>query len=68
MSATKLSQKTDQIAISHLSELLDEALQETFPASDPVAVTIELELPSLGANSRTGMRSASSQPRGVSGG
>jgi hypothetical protein len=25
----------------HLEELLDEALNETFPASDPVAITIE---------------------------
>jgi hypothetical protein len=25
----------------HLDELLDEALRETFPASDPVAITVE---------------------------
>jgi hypothetical protein len=25
----------------HLEELLDEALNDTFPASDPVAITIE---------------------------
>ncbi len=27
--------------IAHLGQLLDEALNETFPASDPVAITIE---------------------------
>jgi hypothetical protein len=26
---------------AHLDEMLDEALRETFPASDPVAITIE---------------------------
>ena len=26
---------------AHLDKMLDEALQETFPASDPVAITIE---------------------------
>jgi hypothetical protein len=28
-------------AIAHMDELLDEALNETFPASDPVAINIE---------------------------
>jgi hypothetical protein len=27
--------------IAHLDELLDEALRETFPASDPIAVAVE---------------------------
>jgi hypothetical protein len=27
----------------HLNELLDEALKETFPASDPVAITVDVE-------------------------
>jgi hypothetical protein len=27
--------------IGHMDELLDEALNETFPASDPVAINIE---------------------------
>jgi hypothetical protein len=28
---------------AHLNELLDEALEETFPASDPIAIAVELE-------------------------
>jgi hypothetical protein len=31
--------------MAHLDELLDEALKETFPASDPVAINVELEPP-----------------------
>jgi hypothetical protein len=29
--------------MAHLDELLDEALKATFPASDPVAIDVELE-------------------------
>ena len=29
------------VAIAHLEELLDEARDQTFPASDPVAINIE---------------------------
>jgi hypothetical protein len=29
------------VAAAHLDKLLDEALNETFPASDPVAINIE---------------------------
>jgi hypothetical protein len=31
--------------MAHLDELLDEALKETFPASDPVAINVEREPP-----------------------
>jgi hypothetical protein len=31
--------------MAHLDELLDEALKETFPASDPVAINVEFEPP-----------------------
>jgi len=31
--------------MAHLDELLDEALKDTFPASDPVAINVELERP-----------------------
>jgi hypothetical protein len=30
------------VPLAHLNELLDEALEETFPASDPIAVAVEL--------------------------
>ena len=30
-------------AVAHLDELLDEALEQTFPASDAVAIDIERE-------------------------
>jgi len=30
-------------AMAHLDELLDEALKDTFPASDPVAINVEPE-------------------------
>jgi hypothetical protein len=30
-------------AMAHLDELLDEALKHTFPASDPVAINVEIE-------------------------
>jgi hypothetical protein len=30
-------------AMEHLNELLDEALKETFPASDPIAIDVDLK-------------------------
>ncbi len=44
MTATKRQQKNRPAADAHLNELLDEALQQTFPASDPVAIDVELDL------------------------
>ena len=44
MLTPKNTQKPRPAAIAHLDELLDEALKETFPASDPIAINIELEL------------------------
>jgi hypothetical protein len=29
--------------MAHLNQLLDEALNETFPASDPIAIAVEYE-------------------------
>ena len=43
MFTPKNTQKSRPAAIAHLDELLDEALKETFPASDPIAINIELE-------------------------
>jgi hypothetical protein len=39
---------------AHLNELLDEALRETFPASDPVAIDIELTRPRDGREAAVG--------------
>jgi hypothetical protein len=33
--------KSIAVAADHLNDLLDEALKDTFPASDPVAITVD---------------------------
>ena len=38
--------------MAHLDELLDQALKDTFPASDPVAINVELEPPDMSTNQR----------------
>jgi len=43
-SAVDFSSLEDTTEAKHLDELLDEALIETFPASDPVAITIERDI------------------------
>ena len=43
-SAVGLFSPDDITEAEHLDELLDEALIETFPASDPVAITIERDI------------------------
>jgi hypothetical protein len=48
MIATKNPQKSTSAAIAHMNDLLDEALKETFPASDPIAINVELESPEYG--------------------
>ena len=45
MITPKNPQKSRSATIAHMNDLLDEALTETFPASDPVAVSFELEAP-----------------------
>lgn len=42
--AVDFSSVEDAAEAKHLDELLDEALIETFPASDPVAITIERDV------------------------
>jgi hypothetical protein len=45
MIAPKNPQKSPPAAIAYMNDLLDEALKETFPASDPIAINVELESP-----------------------
>ena len=40
---TKRPYKPVPATMAHLNELLDEALEETFPASDPIAIAVEPE-------------------------
>jgi hypothetical protein len=43
MSAEKKPRRASSAALAHLDELLDEALEQTFPASDAVAIDIDIE-------------------------
>lgn len=64
MLTAKPLRKPDRVAMMHLDQLLDEALQETFPASDPIAVAIELE--TVPARSKlTRLRRSRAAPRSV---
>ena len=44
MPAKNKPHRASSSAIAHLDELLDEALEQTFPASDAVAINVEREL------------------------
>ena len=44
----KNPRKSPSAAMAHMNDLLDEALKGTFPASDPIAINVELELPGHG--------------------
>jgi hypothetical protein len=48
MLTRKNAQERLAAAAAHLNDLLDEALKETFPASDPIAINVELESPAHG--------------------
>ncbi len=56
MPASKSPQKSFPAAIAHVNDLLDEALKETFPASDPIAINVELESPERGIATTPGFR------------
>jgi hypothetical protein len=43
MLTTKRPHKPVPATMAHLNELLDEALEQTFPASDPIAIAVEPE-------------------------
>ena len=45
MFTPKNPQKSLPPAIAHMNELLDEALKQTFPASDPIAINFEPKSP-----------------------
>ena len=47
MTSTKKPHDSSSKGRVHIDELLDEALTETFPASDPVAINIERNLDDL---------------------
>jgi hypothetical protein len=38
------SSRLSKPSTAHIEELLDEALRQTFPASDPIAITIEQDV------------------------
>ena len=65
MPTPKNPQKSLRTAIAHKNDLLDEALKETFPASDPIAINVDLESPRA-RNSRHSQLSRSQRPRKVS--
>jgi hypothetical protein len=48
MPTWKNTQKHLPAAKAHLNELLDEALKQTFPASDPIAINVEVQSPEDG--------------------
>jgi hypothetical protein len=69
MPAETKPHRASSSAIAHLDELLDEALEQTFPASDAVAIDIEREShereapvldpgTSLASNRKVGQRTA----------
>jgi hypothetical protein len=45
MITPKNAQKSPSAEMAHINDMLDEALKGTFPASDPIAINIELESP-----------------------
>ena len=45
MPILKTPQKSRSTARAHMNDLLDQALKETFPASDPIAINVDLRIP-----------------------
>jgi hypothetical protein len=46
----------------HLDKMLDEALRETFPASDPIAITIDKPLKSIASDEHQGPDNLATSP------
>ncbi len=57
------AQKLLLTAREHLNELLDEALEETFPASDPIAIDFGIELTEHGLAKTRGNRAPLTKAR-----
>ncbi len=56
MVTPKNPQKSPPAVIAHINDLLDEALKDTFPASDPIAINIDPESPEHGIAITPGFR------------
>ncbi|MGB6540767.1 MAG: hypothetical protein WBF03_07810 [Xanthobacteraceae bacterium] len=56
MITAKNPQKSPSAEIAHMNDLLDEALKGTFPASDPIAINVELESREHGIATTPGVR------------
>ncbi len=56
MLTPKNAQKRVPATTAHMNDLLDEALKETFPASDPIAINVELKSPERGIATTPGFR------------
>jgi hypothetical protein len=62
----KNPQKSLRAAIAHKNDLLDEALKETFPASDPIAINVDLECPGARNDRNSRLSRSALKPRKVS--
>jgi hypothetical protein len=56
MLTPKNPQKSHPTALAHMNDLLDEALKETFPASDPIAINVDLDSADHGLAVTAGFR------------
>ena len=66
MQATKRPRTSPEAAKTHLDQLLDEALTETFPASDPIAIDVEPQIARAGSSHNApGSRSAQKRTLGA---
>ncbi len=63
MITPKNPQKSRSAKIAHMNDLLDEALTETFPASDPIAMALRGDGSSF-TGSRRGKRDVADQRLG----
>jgi len=56
MRTTKRPRQPSSTKLAHLDRLLDEALRQTFPASDPVAITTDPDFTDRRSGPRSGRR------------